>query len=82
MQLELTSQAGHMFHRGDKALRRRRHVFSAPILTGSEREPNYRRAEQVFDDRRRKLAPLDTYALLKFPRYMRLDYRYARQWRG
>jgi hypothetical protein len=48
----------------------------------SKRDPNQRRPQQVLDDSWRKLTPLDAHALLKFPRDMRLDYGYARRWRG
>jgi hypothetical protein len=48
----------------------------------SKREPNQRRPQQIFDDSWRKLTPLDTHALLKFSRNVRLDYRHARRWRG
>jgi hypothetical protein len=48
----------------------------------SKREPNQRGPQQVFDNSWSKLTPLDAHALLKFPRDTRLDYRYARRWRG
>jgi hypothetical protein len=51
-------------------------------VNDSKREPNERRAQQVFDNSWRKLTPLDTHTFVKFPRDMRLDYRYPRHWRG
>jgi hypothetical protein len=48
----------------------------------SKRKPNQRRSQQIFDNSRRKLTPLDTHTFLKFPRDVGLDYRYARRRRG
>src|ERR1700689_4120170 len=47
----------------------------------SRREPNRRRAQQLFDDIRCKLAPFDADTLFELPRDMRLDNGGARRWR-